>query len=62
MEVGLGEPAPPKRAQQHRQFSAHVYSGWIKTKLGVESGLGPGDIVSDGDKAPSPPKEHIPQF
>ena len=26
--------------------------GWIKTKLGMEVGLGPGDIVLDGDPAP----------
>ena len=28
--------------------------GWIKMKLGVEVGLGPGDIALDGD--PAPPK------
>ena len=37
---------------------AHVYCGqtvgWIKMKLGMEVGLGPGDIVLDGD--PDPPK------
>jgi len=26
--------------------------GWIKIKLGVEVGLGPGHIVLDGDAAP----------
>jgi len=35
-----------------------VYSGqtvgWIKMKLGVEVGHGPGHIVLDGDPAPSP--------
>jgi len=28
--------------------------GWIKMPLGTEIGLGPGDIVSDGDPAPPP--------
>jgi len=28
--------------------------GWIKTKLEVEVGLGPGHVVLDGD--PTPPK------
>jgi len=27
-------------------------AGWIKTPLGMEVGLGPGNIVSDGDPAP----------
>jgi len=30
--------------------------GWIKMKLGKQVGLGPGDIVLDGNPAPSPPK------
>jgi len=30
--------------------------GWIKMKLGMRVGLGPGHIVLDGDPAPSPPK------
>jgi len=29
--------------------------GWIKVPLGVEAGLGPGDILLDGD--PAPPME-----
>jgi len=32
--------------------------GWIRMPLGVEVGLGPGDIVLDGDPAPSPGKGH----
>ena len=62
-----GDPAPPKRgAQPHvqgappAQFSAHVYCGetvgWIKMSLSTNVGLGPGDIVLDGDPAPTPPK------
>jgi len=31
--------------------------GWIKMKLGMEVGLGPGDIVLDGGPAP-PQKGH----
>ena len=30
--------------------------GWIKMKLGMQVGLGPGHIVLDGDPAPPPPK------
>jgi len=30
--------------------------GWIKMKLGIHVGLGPGHIVLDGDPAPPPPK------
>ena len=36
--------------------------GWMKMKLGVQVGLGPGHIVLDGDPAPPPPKGHSPQF
>jgi len=36
--------------------------GWIKMKLGMQVGLGPGHIVLDGDPAPSPPQGHSPQF
>ena len=38
------------------QFSAHdccgQTAGWIKVLLRTEVGLGPGDIVLDGDPAP----------
>jgi len=37
--------------------------GWIKMKLGMEVGLGPGDFVLDGDPAPpQKKKEHTPNF
>jgi len=64
MEVGLGcghsvldawisAPAPKGHSAQ---FSAHVSSGqmagWIKVPLGMEIGLGSGDIVLDGDQLP----------
>ena len=39
----------------HPQFSTNVYigqtAGWIKMPLSTEVGLGPGDIVLDGDPA-----------
>ena len=48
------------------QFSAHVYcdktAAWIKMPLGTEVGLGPDDIVLDGDPAPPPLKGHSPHF
>jgi len=34
--------------------------GWIKMKLGVQVGLGPGHIVLDGDPARPPPKGQSP--
>jgi len=36
--------------------------GWIKMKLGMEIGLGPGHIVLDGDPAPLPKRGTAPQF
>jgi len=46
------------------QFSAHVYcgqtAGWIKMPVGTEVGLGPGDIVLDGDPAPPSPRGTAP--
>ena len=33
-------------------------NGWIKMPLGKEVGLGPSDIVLDGDPAPLPQKGH----
>jgi len=36
--------------------------GWIKMKLGMQVGLGPGHIVLDGDPPPPPPKGHSPQI
>jgi len=35
---------------------------WIKMKLGVQVGLGPGHTVIDGDPALPPSKGHSPQF
>jgi len=48
----------PKKGRSP-QFLAHVYcsqtAGWIKMTLGLEVGLGPGDVVLDGD--PTYPKK-----
>jgi len=35
-------------------------AGWIKIKLGMHAGLGPGQTVLDGDAAPLPKKEQSP--
>ena len=37
-------------------------AGWIKMKLGMEVGLGPGHIVLDGDPALSKKGAQLPQF
>ena len=37
-------------------------TGWIKMKLGMQVGLGPGHNVLDGDPAPPPQKGWSPQF
>jgi len=55
----MGTQLPLKKgAQQPPQFSARVCCGetavWIMMPLRVEVELGPGDIVLDGDPAPSP--------
>jgi len=36
--------------------------GWIKMKLGMQVGLGPGHIVLDGDPAALPQRGTAPQF
>ena len=36
--------------------------GWIKMKLGMQVGLGPGHIVLDGDPAPPKETQPLPQF
>ena len=36
--------------------------GWIKMKLGMQVGLGPGHIVLDGDPAPLPQRGTPPIF
>jgi len=47
---------PPQKRTSAPQFSAYVccgqMPGWSKMPLCMEVGLGPGDIVLDGDLAP----------
>jgi len=58
----MGTQLPPGRgtAPSLSQFSAHVCcrptqtARWINMPLGTEVGLGPDDIVLDGDPAPPP--------
>jgi len=53
-------PLPKKGVEPCPQFSANVYCGqtaaWIKMPLGTEVGLGPDDIVLDGDTTEPPPQ------
>jgi len=50
--MGTQRPSPKRGTAP--QFLAHVYSGqtaeWMKVALGMEVGLGPGDIVLDGSQ------------
>ena len=59
-------PSPKKRVTASPHFSAHVYSGQtagqIKMPLGTEIGLGPGDIVLDGNPAPVKGAQRSPIF
>jgi len=62
---GAASPSPQKEAEPRSLFLADIYCGqmaeWINMPLGTEVGLGPGDIVLDGDPAPFQ-KGHSPQF
>ena len=59
-----GPNSPPPKGGGAHQFSAHVYCGhmaaWIKMPLGTEVGLGPDNIVLDGDPAPLSQKGQSP--
>jgi len=54
-------PSSPPLKEHSPQFSTHVRcgqtAGWTKMPLSVEIGLGPGDLVLDGDPAASPRKK-----
>jgi len=68
MEVGLSAgdfvldktQPPSQKGGGATHFSTHVYCGqtaaWIKMSLLTEVGLGPDDIVLDGNPAPLPKK------
>jgi len=64
----MGTQLPPKKGgTDPTQFSAHVrcgqMAGWIKMPIGMETRLGPHDLVLDGDPALPPKKRgHRPQF
>ena len=51
----MGTKLPLPKGEGEPQFSAYVYCGqtvvWIKMKLGMQVGLGPGHIVLNGDPA-----------
>jgi len=51
----MGTQIPSQKGGGTPQFSIHVYCGqtaaWIKMPLGTDVGLGPDDIVLDGDPA-----------
>jgi len=53
MQLSMRTELPPKGHSP--QFSAHVScsktAGWLKMPLGGQVGLGPGNIVLDGDPA-----------
>jgi len=53
-------PSSPLPKGHSPQFSAHIccgqLAGWTKMPLGREAGLGPSDIVLDGDRALLPKK------
>ena len=57
---------PPKKRAELPLFSTHVCSGqtdrWIKTPLGMEVGLGPGETVLSGNSAPTKRGHNSPQF
>ena len=55
--MGTKLPLPKKGVAPPAQFSAHIYygqmAGWIEMAHGTEMGLGPVNIVLDGDRAPT---------
>ena len=62
----MGTQLPLKGCSAPPHFSAHVYcderAGWIKMPLGTKIGLGPGDIVLDGDPDSHPKRGTAPPF
>jgi len=53
----MGTQLPLPQRGTAPQFTAHIcdqMAGWIKMPLGRAVGLGPNDIVLDGDPAPPP--------
>jgi len=56
LRIRWGPSFPPKGHSSPIQFLAHSYcgqtAGWIKMPLRRAVGLGPGNVVLDGDLAP----------
>ena len=56
----MGTKLPPSKGVGTPNFSAHICCGqmaaWMKMKLGMQVGLGPGHIVLHRDPAPPPQK------
>jgi len=63
-DIVLDETSSPPQKRDSLQFSAHVYcaqtAGWTKMSLGVDVGLGPGNIVLVGTQLPLPNKGQSP--
>jgi len=53
-----GDPAAPASKGHSLQFLVHIccgqMTGWIKMPPGREVGLGPSDLVLDGERDPAP--------
>ena len=52
----MGTQLPPPKMGTYPEFSAHIccgqMAGWVNMPLEMEVGLGPGDFVLDGYRAP----------
>ena len=59
-----GDPAPQKggTAPQFWRMYCGQTVAWVKMKLGVQVGLGPGHSMSDGDPTPRPKRGTALQF
>jgi len=64
MGIQLLRPLPAHKRGTARQFLTTVHcgqkAGWTKMPHSMEVGLGPGDIVSDGNPAPLPKRGTAP--
>jgi len=62
--MGTQLPPPKKRYSPPHPILGPLWpNGWMdQGALGTEVGLGPGDVVLDGDPAPLPKKVTAPSF
>jgi len=62
----MGHSSPPQNRGRAPQIFDHLYrgqmAGWMKTPLGTEVDLGPGDIVLDGVPTPEKGAQQPPLF